>query len=197
MIGSLRGEVLERDLAGTVLIEVAGIGYVVHVTPRTLAELEPSTTAFLYIHHHVREESQQLFGFIARDERITFNQLIGTQGIGPVMAMSMLATYPPAALVDIVASADVAGLSLVPGIGKRTAEKLLVLLKSRLNVPMLDGVPGATGGRSSVVGDVREALAGLGYGDIEIRDTLRELPDGADAATLLRDALKLLGARRA
>jgi Holliday junction DNA helicase RuvA len=196
MIGSLRGEVLERDLAGSVLVEVGGVGYVVHVTPRTLAELEPSTTAFLYVHHHVREESQQLFGFLGRDERITFHSLIGTQGIGPVMAMAMLATHTPAALVDIVASGDVGALSLVPGIGKRTAEKLLVLLKSRLNLPLLDGVPGSLGG-SSVIGDVREALAGLGYGDAEIRDTLRELPADADAATLLRDALKSLGARRA
>lgn len=198
MIGSVRGVVLERDLAGTVLIEVGGIGYVVHVTPRTLAELEPSTTAFLYTHHHVREENQQLFGFIGRDERITFHQLIGTQGIGPVVAMAMIATYTPAALVDIVASADVGALSLVPGIGKRTAEKLLVLLKSRLNVPILDGVIGAVGGgRGSAVGDVREALASLGYGEAEIRDTLRELPDEADASSLLREALKSLGARRA
>lgn len=196
MIGSLRGEVLERDLAGTVLVEVAGVGYVVHVTPRTLAELEPSTTAFLYVHHHVREESQQLFGFLGRDERITFHSLIGTQGIGPVMALAMLATHTPSALVDIVASGDVGALSLVPGIGKRTAEKLLVLLKTRLNLPILDGVPGSVGG-SSAIGDVREALAGLGYGDAEIRDTLRELPGDADAATLLRDALKSLGARRA
>lgn len=196
MIGSLRGEVLERDLTGSVLIEVGGVGYVVHVTPRTLAELEPSSTAFLYVHHHVREESQQLFGFLGRDERITFHSLIGTTGVGPVMAMAMLATHTPAALVDIVASGDVGALSLVPGIGKRTAEKLLVLLKSRLNLPLLDGVSGSGGG-SSAVGDVREALAGLGYGDAEIRDTLRELPNDADAATLLRDALKSLGARRA
>lgn len=196
MIGSLRGEVLERDLTGSVLIEVAGVGYVVHVTPRTLAELEPSTTAFLYIHHHVREESQQLFGFLGRDERITFHSLIGTQGIGPVVAMAMLATHAPAALVDIVATGDVGALSLVPGIGKRTAEKLLVLLKSRLNLPILEGVPGGVSG-GSAVGDVREALAGLGYGDAEIRDTLRELPGDTDAATLLRDALKSLGARRA
>jgi len=196
MIGSLRGEVLERDLAGSVLIEVAGVGYVVNVTPRTLAELEPSTTAFLYVHHHVREESQQLFGFLGRDERMTFHNLLGTQGIGPVMAMAMLATHTPGALVDIVASGDVGALSLVPGIGKRTAEKLLVLLKSRLNLPLLEGASGVAN-PGSAVGSVREALAGLGYGEAEIRETLRELPGEADASTLLRDALKSLGARRA
>ncbi len=195
MIGSLRGEVLERDLSGTALIEVNGVGYLVNVTPRTLAELEPSATVFLHVHHHIREDNQQLFGFLSRDERTTFHTLIGTHGIGPSVAMAMLATHGPAALVDIVANADVGALSLVPGIGKKTAEKFIVALKSRLSLPILDGDP-VTGG-SSAVGDVREALAGLGYGETEIRDTLRELPSDLDAATMLRDALKSLGARRA
>jgi Holliday junction DNA helicase RuvA len=196
MIGSLRGTVLERDIAGTVLIEVGGVGYVVNVSPRVLAELEPSAPAFLYVHHHIREDNQQLFGFLARDERSTFQILIATHGVGPSMAMAILATHPPTALVDIVANADVASLTLVPGVGKKTAERLLIELKSRLHVPVLEGV-GAGGGGSSVMADVREALANLGYGDTEIRDVLRELQAGDDAATLLRDALKLLGARRA
>ena len=195
MIGSLRGDVLERDLAGSVLIEVAGVGYVVHVSQRALAELEPSTSAFLYVHHHIREADQQLFGFLTRDERVTFQTLIGTHGVGPALGMAIIATHPPTALVDIVANQDVAALTLVPGVGKKTAERLLIELKSRLGVPGLDG-GGSTGG-SSVVADVREALLGLGYGDNEIRDTLRELPTADDAAALLRDALKALGARRA
>lgn len=195
MIGSVRGTVIERDFAGWVLVEVAGVGYVVHVSPRTLGELEPSTEAFLYVHHHIREDAQYLFGFPTREERATFQTLIGTHGVGPAMAMAILATHPPTALVDIVASGDIGALTLVPGVGRKTAERLLVELKSRLSVPALD-----TGGEQtgvSVVADVREALAGLGYGDAEIRDALRELPAGDDAAALLRDALKLLGARRA
>ncbi len=195
MIGSLRGEILERDLDGSVLIEVAGVGYVVHVSQRALAELEPSTTAFLYVHHHIREADQQLFGFLTRNERVTFQTLIGTHGVGPALGMAIIATHPPTALVDIVASQDVASLTLVPGVGKKTAERLLVELKSRLSVPVLDGA-GPAGGNSAVA-DVREALLGLGYGDNEIRDTLRELPAADDAAALLRDALKALGARRA
>jgi Holliday junction DNA helicase RuvA len=200
VIGSLRGEVLERQLDGTVLIEVGGVGYQVLVSPRTLAELEPTTSVFLYVHHHIREDAQTLYGFATRDERATFQVLISTHGVGPAMAMAILATHPPTALVDIVASADVAAFTLVPGVGRKTAERLLVELKDRLAVPVLDavGMPGGTGGAASVVGDVREALAGLGYAPDEIRDTLRELPaDGADAPALLRDALKLLGARRA
>ncbi len=196
MIGSLRGEVLERDLDGSVLIEAGGVGYHVTVSQRTLAELEPSTQAFLYVHHHIREDAQQLFGFVGRDERVTFQTLISTHGVGPALAMAILATHPPTALVDVVANADVAALTMVPGVGKKTAERLLVELKSRLNVPVLDGVGGAGSG-VSVVADVREALAGLGYGADEIRDTLREIGPGKDAATMLRDSLKLLGARRA
>ncbi len=196
MIGSLRGEILERDVAAsTVLIEAGGVGYEVTVSQRALAELEPSTSAFLYVHHHIREADQQLFGFQSRDERLTFRTLIGTHGVGPALGMAIIATHPPAALVDIVANQDVAALTLVPGVGKKTAERLLVELKTRLSVPVLDGPGDGEGG--SAVADVREALAGLGYGDAEIRDTLRELPATDDAAALLRDALKSLGARRA
>jgi len=198
VIGSLRGEVLERGLDGIVLLEVGGVGYQVVVSPRALAELEPTTSAFLYVHHHIREDGQTLYGFAAREERTTFQVLIGTHGVGPALAMAILATHPPAALVDIVAGADVAALTLVPGVGKKTAERLLVELKNRLSVPVLDPVGGGgSSSNGSAIGDVREALAGLGYGPEEIREALRELPTDADAATLLRDALKLLGARRA
>lgn len=197
MIGSLRGTVLERLGDTTVLLEVGGVGYLVTVTPRTLAELEPGSTAFVYVHHHIREDAQTLFGFRERNERTTFEVLIGTHGIGPSLAMAILGTHAPAALVDIVASSDLAALTLVPGVGKKTAERLLVELRSRLQLPVLDAVlPGGAGG-SSVLGSVREALAGLGYGPDEVRDVLREVPASDDASSLLRDALKLLGARRA
>ncbi len=196
MIGSLRGVVLERSLDGTVLVEAGGVGYVVAVSPRTLAELEPSSSVFLHIHHHIREDAQTLYGFAAREERLTFQTLIATHGVGPALALAILATHPPAGLIDIVAGADLAALTMVPGVGRKTAERLLVELKSRLNVPVLDPVGGRVVG-SSVVGDVREALSGLGYGPDEIRDALRELPADTDAATLLRDALKLLGAQHA
>lgn len=195
MIGSLRGAVLERNTDGTVLLEVAGVGYLVNVSTRALAELEPGTPVFLYIHHHIREEAQTLFGFTSRDDRQTFQVLIGTHGIGPALAMAILTTHPPAALFDVVADNDVGALTLVPGVGKKTAERLIVELRDRLSVPVLDGAGGL--GSASAVADVRDALAGLGYGTDEIRDVLRELPSDADSSTMLRDALKSLGARRA
>jgi len=198
MIGSLRGEVLERDLTGSVLLEAAGVGYVVNVSPRALAELEPSSQAFLFVHHHIREDLQQLYGFLTRDERMAFQALLKANGVGPALAMAILSTHSPHALVDIVATGDVGSLTLVPGVGKKTAERLLIELKERLHVPVLDGVGGSSNAGSSAMADVREALAGLGYGDTEIRDALRELSGSAgDASGLLRDALSLLGARRA
>jgi Holliday junction DNA helicase RuvA len=178
------------------LLEVGGVGYVVTVSPRTLAELEPTASAFLHVHHHIREDAQTLYGFATRDERATFQTLIATHGVGPALAMAILATHPPAALVDVVAEGDVAALTLVPGVGKKTAERLLVELKSRLSVPVLDPVGAAASG-GSALGDVREALAGLGYQAEEIRDVMREVASDGDAAVMLRDALKLLGARRA
>jgi holliday junction DNA helicase RuvA len=196
MIGSLRGVVLERVGDTTVLLEVGGVGYLVTVTPRTLAELEPTSAAFLHIHHHIREDAQTLYGFARRDERTTFEVLVATHGVGPSMALAILGTHTPAALVDIVAANDHGALTLVPGVGKKTAERLLVELRNRLNLPMLDPV-GVGGGGGSAIGDVREALLGLGYGEAEIRDAMRDLPGDGDSATLLRDALKLLGAKRA
>ncbi|HEY8092385.1 MAG TPA: Holliday junction branch migration protein RuvA [Acidimicrobiales bacterium] len=196
MIGSLRGTVLERGTDGRVLLEVGGVGYQVTVTPRTLAELEPTSGAFLHVHHHIREDAQTLYGFLNRDERATFEVLIATHGVGPALALAILATHAPSALVDIVASGDLASLCLVPGVGRKTAERLLVELRSRLSLPMLDDAA-PVGGGSSPVGDVREALAGLGYAPDEIREALREAGPSDHAEVLLRDALKALGARRA
>ena len=196
MIGSLRGKVIERSSDSTALIEVAGIGYLVHVTPRTLAELEPTSSAFMYVYEHLREDAHTLYAFLDRDERSCFETLIATHGIGPAMAMAILSTYSPRSLIDIVATADIGSLTLVSGVGRKTAERLLVELKGRLNLPILDNAY-ERAVSSSAVGDVREALAGLGYGADEIRDVLRDLPATQTAEQLLRTALNALGVRRA
>lgn len=197
MIGSLRGVVIERNSGSTVLLEVAGVGYVVHVTPRTLAELEPTSTAFIYVHHHIREDAQTLFGFLERDERMAFDTLISTHGIGPSMAMSILATHSPRALIDIVATNDHGALTLVPGVGKKTAERLLIELRGKLQLPILDLVDENQHVGTSVMTDVREALAGLGYSSEEIREVLRDLSATDSAELVLRQALNALGVRRA
>lgn len=197
MIGSLRGTVLERSPEGEVLLEVGGVGYRVAVTPRVLAELEPTSPAFLYVHHHLREDAELLYGFPSREERITFELLLKANGVGPALAMAILSTHAPAALREIVATGDLAALCMVSGVGKKTAERLVIELKNRLDLP--DGVVASplAGSSSSTTADVREALAQLGYSNEEIREVLRDVPAAGDASSMLRDALKLLGARRA
>ncbi len=198
MIGSLRGVVLERTAEAEVLLEVAGVGYRVVVTPRTLAALEPGAPAFLHVHHHIRDDNQTLYGFLGRDERVCFEALLGAHRVGPALALAILGTYPPDELRRIVADADTAALTLVPGIGKQGAARLLLELKGRFAVPGLEpATSNGNGTSASVTQHVAEALSGLGYTTEEIRDALRELPTDADASSLLRDALKVLAVRRA
>lgn len=200
MIGSLRGTLLERGTVNEVLIEVAGIGYRVTVSPSTVVELgEPGADVFLYIHHHLREDAQTLYGFRARDERVSFEALLGAHGVGPSLALAILSVHAPDALRQVLLDDDVNALCLVPGVGKKTAARLLIELKSRLDVPDADLTtsvisPGPAAGpaRVSARADVREALTGLGYQPDEIVAVLRDLPDAGDSATLLREALQRL-----
>jgi Holliday junction DNA helicase RuvA len=195
MIGSLRGSVLERHRAGEVLVEVGGVGYRVLVPLGALTQLELGTPAFLFTHLHVREDAMVLYGFPTRDERDTFEALIGATGIGPKLGLAMLSVHSPGSLRRALVDDDLAALTLVPGVGKRTAQRLLVELKSRLQVPDFD----ATGAGAPVTarGEVREALSGLGYSPDEVRDVLTQLGDDGSVEDLLRDALRLLAVSRA
>jgi Holliday junction DNA helicase RuvA len=197
MIGSVRGTVLERAATGEVLVEVGGVGYRVLVTLRAVPELDPGAPAFLFTHLHVRDDAMVLYGFPTRDERDTFEALIGATGVGPKLALAILSVHPPSTLRRALLDDDLDALTLVPGVGKRTAQRLLVELKARLDVPDLDLTDGTGAPGSSARAEVREALAGLGYGGDEIRDVLGQLPDDAGVEDLLRDALKLLAVARA
>lgn len=194
MIGSLRGRVLERTGEHQVLVEVHGVGYIVSVTPRTLGELEPMTEAFLHVHHHIREDHQTLFGFLTRDERSAFQMLISAHGVGPSLALAVLATHDPASLAAVITNQDISALTMVPGIGKKTAERLLVELKSR--VAHIDANESLSR-IGSPASDVRQALSSLGYSDAEIREAMAGLDSGASSSDLLREALRVLGVRRA
>ena len=196
MIGSVRGTVLERTSTGEALIEVAGVGYRVLVPSGALGDLHPGTTTFLFTHLHVREDAMLLYGFLTRDERDTFETLIATTGVGPKLALAMLSIHSPSALRRAVLDDDLAALVLVPGVGKRTAQRLLVELKERLDLPEIDlaDLDAAPTPRA----EVRAALAGLGYGPDEVRVVLAQLDDAtaanASVEDLLREALKLVGA---
>jgi holliday junction DNA helicase RuvA len=201
VIGSLRGTLLDRVVRGAaaeVVVEVGGIGYRAVVAPRTLAGLgELGDHVFLWTHQHVREDAVCLYAFDGRDERDCFEALIGAHGVGPALALAILSVHTPSALRRALADGDVDALTLVPGVGKKTAARLLVELQSRLDVPDLEIVVTADGSAPPARADLRAALAGLGYEADEVRAVLRELPDdGDDLDSLLRDALRLLAVTR-
>jgi Holliday junction DNA helicase RuvA len=196
MIGSLRGTLLDRSPSGEVLVEVGGVGYRVLVAPGTMAALGPlGSPVFLYVHQHVREDAHTLYGFATREERVCFEGLLGAHGVGPALALAILAVHSPHALRRALVDDDVDALTLVPGVGKKTAARLLIELKARLDVPDLDLVAANGSGRPSARAELRAALDGLGYAPDEVREVLRELPEDGELDALLRDALRLLAVR--
>lgn len=190
MIGRLRGYLIDKP-AGRVVVEVGGVGYEVAVTPRTAAVLPAvGEEVVIHTHLHVREELMALYGFGSTDERDLFRLLIGISGVGPKLAQAILATLSPAELRGVVLAEDGAALTAVPGIGKRSAQKLLLELRPKLDLPDVSVVG------NSVVGEVREALEALGYQSVEIREVLRNLPSDATVEVSLRGALQELGRKR-
>jgi Holliday junction DNA helicase RuvA len=196
VIGSLRGSVLERGLNGEVLVEVGGVGYRVLVPMGAVPALEPGNNAFLFTHQHVRDDALILFGFLTRDERDTFEALITASGVGPKLALAILSVHSPSSLRRCLAEDDIDSLVSVPGVGKRTAQRLLVDLKARLAVPDLDltAVPGSESPNARA--EVRDALVGLGYGNDEVRDVFGQLNEDGTVEELLREALRLLAGRQ-
>lgn len=199
MIGSLRGTVLER-LPGSpseVLLEVGGVGYRVAVTPAVLASAELGGPLFLHVHTHVREDALVLYGFATRDERMCFDALLGAHGVGPALALAILSALSPVALHRALLADDVDALTAVPGVGKKTAARLLVELKAKLDLDIeFDLVSIGDAGAPSIRSEVRAALAGLGYGADEVREAMRDLPDDGPVEELLTSALRQLAAVR-
>lgn len=207
MIGSVRGVLLDRvprsDHAAEVLVEAAGVGYRVIVPGSALGRLDDlGAGVFLHVHTHVREDALLLYGFPTREERACFEILITAHGVGPAVALALLSVHSPSVLRRVVATDDVDALCLVPGIGKKTAARLLIELKARLDLDLdepllrLAGAGTSPGAAPSARGEVRAALAGLGYGHDEVRDTLAVLPDDGPVEELLRLALRQLAGSR-
>jgi len=201
MIGSLRGRLVDRG-TNEVLVEVNGIGYRIAVSPATAVALGGvGGEVLVHVHHHVREDAQMLYGFATIAERRCFEALLGAHGVGPALALAILSVHSPESLQRTLADDDLASLCLVPGVGKKTAARLLVELKARLQLDDVDltaAGPGSTGdgevgaaGRT-VRADVRDALAGLGYGPEEIREALADIGDEQDVAIALKQALQRL-----
>ncbi len=201
MIGSLRGTVAARTADGEVVVEVGGVGYRVVVPTGTAAALGSAGTAvFLHVHTHVREDAIVLYGFAHDDERRCFEALLGAHGVGPSLALAVLSALSPAALSTAVLEEDIETLCAVPGIGRKTAARLLIDLKSRLDLPDLTPPSGSGDGATtrsarSARAEARAALAELGYSAEEIRAALDGQRDDVGVEELLRLALRELAAR--
>jgi Holliday junction DNA helicase RuvA len=190
VIASLSGTV-EALEPGAVVIDVGGVGYLVHVPVRILAGLAAGRPARLFTYLAVREDALTLYGFATADQREAFRALTGVTGVGPRLALAVLSALEPDALRRVVASGDVGALTDVPGIGKRTAERMVLELKQRLGPPAEHPVVSG-----SAVAEVREALVGLGYAPAEFRPVLdRIAADGAPVEDMLRSALRELSVR--
>lgn len=203
MIASVRGTVQAVRLDAAV-VEVGGIGMLVHATPATLAGLAVGATAALATSLVVREDSLTLFGFGDPDERAVFEILQTVSGVGPRLALAMLAVHPPDGLRRAVATQDLAALQRVPGIGHKGAQRIVLDLGDRLGV--VDGLGAAPAGPTDRRGEVADALVGLGWnakaaGDA-VTGVLAHDPDLAapvtdvEVAGVLRAALRSLGSGR-
>ena len=194
MIASVRGEVLDIALEH-VVIEAAGVGYKVMVTPATLATLRRGTEARLITAMIVREDSQTLYGFADSDARDLFSTLLGVSGVGPKIALATLAVYDATALRQALADGDVTALTRVPGIGKRGAERLVLELRDKIGaVSTCAGLAAATG--HAVRAPVVEALVGLGFAAKQAEEATDKVLAGdpdANTQSALRAALSLLG----
>jgi Holliday junction DNA helicase RuvA len=186
LIGRLTGRLAGKN-PPQVLVDVGGVGYELDVPMSTFYSLPASgENVTLYTHLSVKEDSHSLYGFATLEERSAFRQLIRISGVGPRTALSVLSGLSVGELAQAVAAQDQARLTRVPGIGKKTAERLLLELKDKLG----DAVLGAGGERA---GDVVHALVALGYSEKEALNATKGLAAGLSVAEGIRAALKLLG----
>jgi Holliday junction DNA helicase RuvA len=196
VIAQLSGTVLDVGTS-TVVVDVGGLGYRVLSTPATLAELRPHQGVQLFTHLVVREDSLTLFGFGTSSERATFEALQSVQGVGPRLALAMLAVHSPGSLAEAVAAGDRKALEKVPGIGAKVAARLLLELGGKLTLPSQEGARTvSTDGR----GQVTEALVGLGWNAKAAEQAVESVTDGpiddSQVSATLRAALQSLGGSR-
>lgn len=198
MIGFLRGRLLEKH-PNRLLVDVQGVGYDVQVPLSTFYDVgEPGGEVELRVHTHVREDQIALYGFLTTLELQLFERLIAVSGIGPKLALAALSGIEPGELVRAVRTADVARLSSIPGIGKKTAERISLELKDKLPATLVPGVSvaGAPAGGGTMRDDLLSALLNLGYqragAEKAVDAALKAAPGGAPPAfeQALRTALR-------
>lgn len=194
MIASLTGVLVEVLLDGAI-IDVQGVGYRVYMPASSLVGLgHVGSTTRVHTHLHVREDAMTVFAFATNDARELFTILLGVNSVGPKAALQILSVFSPEQLRRAVATEDIDALTVVPGIGKKTAARMILELREKLSVPDLSVVPGGSTADRAALVEVKGALLSLGYSPAEARDAVERIdPDeDADVQGLLRLALREL-----
>ena len=190
MIGRLAGMLLEKN-PPQILVEAGGVGYEVEVPMSTFYNLPASgERVVLLTHLVVREDAHLLYGFGSEAERRAFRQLLKISGVGARTALAVLSGLSVAELIEVVAAQESGRLVKVPGIGRKTAERLLLELKGKLGADVVSGV--AVNRPKAVASDVTHALLALGYSDKEAQLAVKQLPEGLSVSDGIRQALKSL-----
>ena len=195
MIHRLRGTLVEKDTEGVVL-DAAGVGYRASASLATLRAL-PSLGEECVIHTRmvVREDAMLLFGFATKEERTTFDALIGVSKVGPKLALAVLSAMSPAEVVEAVARGDVLKFASVPGLGRKSADRLVLELKGK-DIAAFTPEPSVSGNGGGPYMEAREALTGLGYSLEEAEKALSGIPPQDTVEKYIKEALRRIGSRR-
>jgi len=188
MIGSIRGKIALKT-EKFLIVETGGVGYKVSVSPDTISKSpKAENEVFLWVHTIVREDTLDLYGFLNREELEFFEMLINVSGIGPKGALSILGIASIETLRKAISTGDTAYLTKISGIGRKTAEKIVIELREKI---------GEEKSGTSLQGelDAMEALKSLGYSQSEAREALKKVKTDTDTNTKIREALKILGGR--
>jgi Holliday junction DNA helicase RuvA len=197
MIGFLRGVLVAKSPPG-LTVDVGGVGYDVEAPMSTFYTLPPVGAEIrLLTHHAVREDAQTLYGFSSEDERRLFRNLLKVSGVGPRSALAILSGVSVAAFAQCVRAEDISALTKIPGVGRKTAERLVVEMRDRLDAPgltVLSGAPAGVGGAVLAVGGVEgeafSALLALGYKAAEATRMIKLAGTSASTEELIRRALQ-------
>lgn len=192
MIAFLNG-ILAGKTQDTAFIDVGGVGYAVGMAAGSLAKLPVTGERVqVYTHLNVREDAVSLYGFLSQEEKGLFLRLNSVSGIGPKVALSALSVFSPQQLVAAITSQDVALVSKIPGVGKKTASRIILELKGSLDADLL-GETATVAVAGSAIQGVQDALLSMGFTSAEIEVALKGASEQADEAVLLQYALKRLG----
>lgn len=186
MIGSIRGSVLVVNPT-SLLVEVSGVGYKIMVAPSVLSSMKVDDPIFLFIHDHIREDVHDLYGFLSSQDLSLFQQLLNVSGVGPKSAMTIMAVGTADTVRRAIMAGDLETLTSVPGVGKKTAQKIVLELKGQLV---------EISGLSEEDREVTQALQSLGYTAALAREAIKILPaTTVGTSDRVREALKLLAKR--